>query len=45
MDEINKKSPFKVPDGYFDHFGDRAIDVEYFHIIIFNPILIYKSVN
>lgn len=25
MDEINKKSPFKVPDGYFDHFGDRIV--------------------
>ncbi|MDA9596993.1 hypothetical protein N9R95_01210 [Flavobacteriaceae bacterium] len=25
MDEINKKSPFKVPDGYFDHFDDRVV--------------------
>ena len=25
MDEINKKSPFKVPDGYFDHFDDRIV--------------------
>jgi len=25
MDEINKKSPFKIPDGYFDHFDDRIV--------------------
>lgn len=25
MDEINKKSTFKVPDGYFDQFDDRIV--------------------